>query len=132
MCLGRGDFQIPSCLVWKPLNRRTAAGKTPLDLPGTQNHYVLFVMEGLRRKEEDRKKKAFALFEEDFGGLKFGHRYELQTTTSHDRAKKRFSGAFFLHSRVKGQKSNSDTCSYSFITMFITTQNSPKITKKLV
>lgn len=42
---------------WKPLNRRTAAGKTPLDLPETQNHYVLFVMEGLRRSEEEGKKE---------------------------------------------------------------------------
>lgn len=47
----------PLCLVWKPLNGRTAAGKTPLDLAETQNHYGLFVMEGQRRREEDREKR---------------------------------------------------------------------------
>lgn len=79
MCLARGDFQIPPCLVWKPLNRRTAAGKTPLDLPETQNHYVLFVME---EKRGGQKKRGLVLFEGAFGGLKFGHRYELQMAPS--------------------------------------------------
>lgn len=72
----------PHCLVWQPRNHHTAAGKTPLDLPDTQNHYVVFVMEGgaLRRKEKRRKKKGLLLFEEDFEGLKFGHSDTLQTS----------------------------------------------------
>lgn len=102
MCLGRGDFQIPPCLVWKPLNRRTAAGKTPLDLPETQKHYVLFAMEGLRRREQNRKKRGLVLFEENFGGLKFGHRYELQMTN--EQAKKGFAVVVPCIPGLKGQK----------------------------
>lgn len=67
----------PLCLVWKPLNGRTAAGKT-LDLPETQNHYELFVME--EKRGGQKKERGLVLFEEDFGGLRSGHRYELQAT----------------------------------------------------
>ena len=39
----------PLCLVWQSRNHHTAAGKTLLDLPDTQNHYVVFVMEGEKK-----------------------------------------------------------------------------------
>lgn len=44
--------------VWfgNPSTAAQLPAKPPLDLPETQNHYVLFAMEGLRRREEDRKK----------------------------------------------------------------------------
>lgn len=42
--------------VWfgNPSTAAQLPAKPPLDLPETQNHYVLFAMEGLRRREEDR------------------------------------------------------------------------------
>lgn len=47
----------PLCLVWQPRNHHTAAGKTLLDLPDTQNHYVVFVMEGVKSEEKRKEKK---------------------------------------------------------------------------
>lgn len=76
----------PLCLVWKPLDGRTAAGKTPLDLAETQNHYELFVMEGQRRGEEDREKRELWLcLSRTLEVWGSGHRYELQATRRHTR-----------------------------------------------
>lgn len=49
----------PLCLVWHLRNHHTAAGKTPLDLPDTQNHYVVFVMEGGQKKREEEKREVY-------------------------------------------------------------------------
>lgn len=57
MCLDGGDFQIPPVWFGNPSTDAQLPAKTLLDLPETQNHYVLFVIEGLRRREEDRKKE---------------------------------------------------------------------------
>lgn len=95
----------PLCLVWKPLNGRTAAGKTPLDLPETQNHYELFVME--ERRGGQKKERGLVLFEEDFGGLRFGHRYELQATHRHTQPSK--------NNHQKTDCKRQDGCSFSCI-----------------
>ena len=74
--------RAPLCLVWQPRNHHTAAGKTLLDLPDTQNHYVVFVMEWgekVRRKEKEKRKVYFCL-RKTLRGLKFGHSDMFQTS----------------------------------------------------
>lgn len=58
-------------------------------------------MEGPRRRGGRGEEGALALFEQDFGGLGFGPRYELQATRPHTRASLL---AAFPHFRVKSAR----------------------------
>lgn len=64
--------------VWfgNPSTAAQLPAKPPLDLPRDPKSLRAVCDGGAEEKRGGQKRRALLLFEEDFGGLKFGHRYE--------------------------------------------------------